>query len=59
MTAASSRAISSSPSTAMPVAGIDDLLRLLNHERVGRETRVTLLRRGELRERFIVPVERR
>jgi S1-C subfamily serine protease len=41
------------------VAGIDDLLRLLNHERVGHETRVTVLRRGELRERFIVPVERR
>ena len=41
------------------VAGVDDLLRLLNHERVGHETRVTVLRRGELRERFIVPVERR
>ena len=41
------------------VSGVDDLLRLLNHERVGHETRVTVLRRGELRDRFIVPVERR
>jgi S1-C subfamily serine protease len=41
------------------VSGVDDLLRLLDHERVGHETRITVLRRGELRERFIVPVERR
>lgn len=41
------------------VSGVDDLLRLLDHERVGHETRVTVLRRGELRDRFIVPVERR
>jgi S1-C subfamily serine protease len=40
------------------VAGVDDLLRLLDHERVGHETRITVLRRGELRQRFIVPVER-
>ena len=39
--------------------GVDDLLRLLNHERVGRDVKVTLLRRGELRDRFIVPVERK
>jgi S1-C subfamily serine protease len=39
--------------------GIDDLLRLLNHEKVGRDVKITLLRRGELRERFVVPVERR
>jgi S1-C subfamily serine protease len=41
------------------VAGVDDLLRLLDHGRVGHETRIGVLRRGELRERFIVPVERR
>ncbi|MGE3830022.1 MAG: S1C family serine protease [Parvibaculaceae bacterium] len=41
------------------VTGVDDLLRLLNHERVGRDVKVTLLRRGELRDRFIVPVERK
>jgi S1-C subfamily serine protease len=40
------------------VTGVDDLLRLLNHERVGREVKITLLRRGELRERFVVPTER-
>lgn len=39
--------------------GIDDLLRLLNHEKVGRDVKVTLLRRGELRERYVAPVERR
>lgn len=39
--------------------GIDDLMRLLNHERVGRDVKITLLRRGELRERHVVPVERR
>jgi S1-C subfamily serine protease len=39
--------------------GIDDLLRLLDHEKVGRDVKVTLLRRGELRERFVAPVERR
>jgi len=42
-----------------PAQGIDDLLRLLNHERVGRDVKVTLLRRGELRDRFVAPVERR
>jgi S1-C subfamily serine protease len=41
------------------VLGIDDLLRLLDHDKVGRDIKVTLLRRGELRERFVVPVERR
>jgi S1-C subfamily serine protease len=39
--------------------GIDDLMRLLDHEKVGRDVKVTLLRRGELRERYVVPVERR
>jgi S1-C subfamily serine protease len=41
-----------------PAQGIDDLLRLLNHDRVGRDVRVTVLRRGELRDRYVVPVER-
>ena len=41
-----------------PVLGIDDLLRLLNHERVDQSVRVTLLRKGERRDRFVIPVER-
>ena len=41
-----------------PVLGIDDLLRLLNHERVNQSVRVSLLRKGERRDRFVIPVER-
>jgi S1-C subfamily serine protease len=41
------------------VLGIDDLLRLLNHERAGAEVRITLLRKGELRERHVATLERR
>jgi S1-C subfamily serine protease len=41
-----------------PATGIDDLLRLLNHERVGREVKLVIVRRGELRERFVIPTER-
>ena len=41
-----------------PVLGIDDLLRLLNHERVNQSVRVSLLRKGERRNRFVIPVER-
>ena len=41
-----------------PVLGIDDLLRLLNHERVNQTVRVSLLRKGERRDRFVIPVER-
>ena len=41
-----------------PVMGIDDLLRLLNHERINQSVRVSLLRKGERRDRFIIPVER-
>jgi len=41
-----------------PVLGVDDLLRLLNHDRVNRAVRVTLLRKGEKRERYVTPVER-
>jgi S1-C subfamily serine protease len=40
------------------VLGVDDLLRLLNHERVQAEVKVTLLRRGERRDRYVTPVER-
>ncbi|MGQ0483945.1 MAG: S1C family serine protease [Hyphomicrobiales bacterium] len=42
-----------------PAEGIDDLLRLLNHERVNASVRVTLLRKGEMRDRYVTPVERR
>jgi S1-C subfamily serine protease len=40
------------------VNGIDDLLRLLNHERVQVPVKVVLLRKGEVRERYVTPVER-
>ena len=43
----------------VPVLGVDDLLRLLNHERVNRPVRVGLLRKGERRDRYVTPVERR
>jgi S1-C subfamily serine protease len=42
-----------------PAQGIDDLMRLLNHDKVGRDVKVSLLRRGELRERYVAPVERK
>ena len=42
-----------------PVQGVDDMLRLLNHDRVNRPVRVTLLRKGEMRDRYVTPVERR
>ena len=41
----------------VPVLGIDDLLRLLNHERVNHEAKISLLRRGERRDRYVTPVE--
>jgi S1-C subfamily serine protease len=41
-----------------PATGVDDLLRLLNHERVGREVKITIIRRGETRVRFVIPAER-
>jgi S1-C subfamily serine protease len=43
----------------VPVLGIDDLLRVLDHERVGRDVKVMLLRKGERRERYVAPVEAR
>lgn len=42
-----------------PVLGVDDMLRLLNHEKVRSEVKVTLLRRGERRERRVFAVERK
>ena len=41
-----------------PVLGVDDLLKLLNHERSRAEVKVTLLRKGERRERWIFTSER-
>jgi hypothetical protein len=41
------------------VLGIDDLLRLLNHERLQVDVKVTLLRRGERRDRYVAAVERK
>jgi S1-C subfamily serine protease len=40
-----------------PIAGVDDLLKLLNEERIGRPTHLTLLRRTEKREITIIPRE--
>ena len=40
-----------------PIAGVDDLLKLLNEERIGHATRLTLLRRTEKREITIIPRE--
>jgi S1-C subfamily serine protease len=42
----------------VPVLGIDSMLRLLNHEKVRNEVKVTLLRRGERRERRVFALER-
>jgi S1-C subfamily serine protease len=41
-----------------PVLGIDSMLKLLNHEKARNEVKVTLLRRGELRERHVFAQER-
>lgn len=41
------------------VLSVDDLLRLLNHERARMEVKVTLLRRGERRDRWVMTDERR
>lgn len=42
-----------------PVTGVDDLIRLLNAERIGRPVRVEVLRRGQLRAFQLTPSERR
>jgi S1-C subfamily serine protease len=42
-----------------PVTGVDDLIRLLNSERIGRTVMVDALRRGQLRTFELHPTERR
>jgi S1-C subfamily serine protease len=42
-----------------PVAGVDDLIRLLNGERIGRQIKAEVLRRGQLRAFDVTPTERR
>jgi S1-C subfamily serine protease len=42
-----------------PVTGVDDLLRLLNGERIGRPLTVEVLRLGRVREFMVTPGERR
>jgi class 3 adenylate cyclase len=41
------------------IEGADDLIRLLNAERIGRDTVVAILRGGAVEKRTVVPVERR
>jgi len=40
------------------IEGADDLIRLLNAERIGRETVVTILRGGAVEKKAVLPVER-
>ena len=42
-----------------PVTGVDDLIRLLNADRIGRAVPVDVLRRGQLRSFVLNPVERK
>ena len=42
-----------------PITGVDDLIRRLNAERIGREVKVDVLRRGQLRSFEVHPTERR
>ena len=41
-----------------PVTGVDDLIRLLNGERIGRRIAIDVLRRGALRSFEVTPLER-
>jgi S1-C subfamily serine protease len=41
-----------------PVTGVDDLIRMLNGERIGRPVRIDVLRRGQLRTFGVTPTER-
>jgi S1-C subfamily serine protease len=41
-----------------PVTGVDDLIRLLNAERIGRPVAIDVLRRGTLRTFDVTPLER-
>jgi S1-C subfamily serine protease len=40
------------------VTGVDDLIRLLNRERIGRAIAIDVLRRGQLRTFEVTPLER-
>ena len=40
------------------VTGVDDLIRLLNSERIGRTISIDVLRRGQLRTFEVTPLER-
>jgi len=40
------------------VTGVDDLIRLLNAERIGRKLTIEVLRRGQLRTFEVIPLER-
>ena len=41
-----------------PVTGVDDLIRLLNRERIGRSVTIDVLRRGQMRSFGVKPFER-
>jgi S1-C subfamily serine protease len=41
-----------------PVTGVDDLIRLLNAERIGKKVAIDVLRRGTLRSFAVTPLER-
>ena len=43
----------------VPVTGVDDMIRLLNAERIGRDVTFDVLRRGQLRSCDVRPGERR
>ena len=42
---------------SQPVTGVDDLIRLLNSERIGRAIMIEVLRRGTLRTFEVAPLE--
>lgn len=42
----------------VPVTGVDDLIRLLNGDRIGRAIAIDVLRRGTLRRFDVTPLER-
>jgi S1-C subfamily serine protease len=42
----------------LPVTGVDDLIRLLNAERIGKTIEIDVLRRGQLRRFEVTPLER-
>ena len=44
--------------TVEPVTGVDDLIRLLNAERIGKRVTIDVLRRGSLRSFEVTPLER-